>query len=962
MKKVNGIPRRFVAVFLAMVIGVSAAGACVPALAAPAPSATEVAVREGGYIAYRAQHATAPMGTQTVVMTPSAAVVSADAATVLETVDGRFALHTTAQTGQIVWTVEVSETGLYQIAVDYYPTDEKNGDIEIELQVDGNLPFDGMQRLVLPKLYRDETSDFRQDNRGNEMRPAQISQACWLSTALTDSEGYASDPYLVYLEKGSHTIAVLPVKQNFAIGEVRLEPSAETLTYAEYCTLHGSKPSDNAGLISLVEAEKPFSKTSSMLYPLADRSSPATGESHPTQKRLNTIGGENWSNATQTITWKVQVEKDGFYQLGFRYKQNFLRGTYVSRRIEVDGAVPFEEFKQVTFPYGVNWVADFAGGEQPYRLYLTAGEHTVSMTPTVGDVALQVEQVANVAYLLNGLYRQIIMITSVNPDPYRDYALQEAIPGLLDELQVHSGALRSIYGVMCEKTGHKGSESVSLLRTAEQLESFIKEPDTIPDRLSSFRDNISSLSTWVLTMGKQSLLLDSLWLAAEGAETPEANCGFFETVWYHICSFVGSFFADYNSIGNVADGDRTIQVWVSSGRDQAEVIKLLIDEGYTDEHGVGVNLSLVQGALLQATMAGKGPDVALQLGHGDPVNLAMREALESLDTYPGFDKLADAYVADSFLPYQYNGHTYALPETQNFLMMFYRTDVFAELGLRPPNEWQELYDVAEILQSNNMEVGLPYASMDAYSAVSAGMGTQSIFPTLLAQRGVSLYNASLTKTALDTTEAYEVFKQWTDFYTKYSFPLFKDDYNRFRTGEMPLVITPYTFYNQVYTAAPEIRNLWEMLPIPATRREDGTLDRSVTAAGTSCVILSSAENKMDCWNFLTWWTDADTQGQYGGEIESVLGAAGRYNPASIRALEQMAWSGKEMEMLLEQQRNLVEIPELPGSYYTSRNIDNAFRRVIFQSDNPREALNYWNRKINDEIQRKQQQYGLNGGT
>ena len=119
---------------------------------------------------------------------------------------------------------------------------------------------------------------------------------------------------------------------------------------------------------------------------------------------------------------------------------------------------------------------------------------------------------------------------------------------------------------------------------------------------------------------------------------------------------------------------------------------------------------------------------------------------------------------------------------------------------------------------------------------------------------------------------------------------------------------------------------------------------------------------MDCWNFLTWWTDADTQGQYGGEIESVLGAAGRYNPASIRALEQMAWSGKEMEMLLEQQRNLVEIPELPGSYYTSRNIDNAFRRVIFQSDNPREALNYWNRKINDEIQRKQQQYGLNGGT
>ena len=67
-------------------------------------------------------------------------------------------------------------------------------------------------------------------------------------------------------------------------------------------------------------------------------------------------------------------------------------------------------------------------------------------------------------------------------------------------------------------------------------------------------------------------------------------------------------------------------------------------------------------------------------------------------------------------------------------------------------------------------------------------------------------------------------------------------------------------------------------------------------------------------------------------------------------------------MLLEQQRNLVEIPELPGGYYTSRNVDNAFRRVFFHNDNPREALNYWNRQINDEIQRKRKEYGLDGGT
>lgn len=963
MVKAKKLIRRPTAFLSAALVGIAAFCIAPPeAKAETSISDNQVAIREDGYTAYRQAHANAAAGTTVLALLPEKALITEEASAVLETIEGRQALSIQKQSGQLVWTVDVPETGLYQFAVDYYPTDEKNGEIELEIWLDNELPFDGMQHLTLPKLYRDEVSVFERDNRGNDMRPAQIVDACWMTTALSDSEGYATDPYLFYLEKGSHTIAVVPVKQNFAIGALRLEPPEKVPSYAEYLSQYEEKACDNSGAVYVVEAEKPYRKTSSMLYPLSDRSSPDTSENHPTQIRLNTIGGENWKSAHQTLTWKITVKKDGLYQLGFRFKQNFLRGMYVSRRIEVDGSVPFEEFKQITFPYGVNWQAGSAGDDQPYLLYLTAGEHEISMTPTMGDVAQQVEQVSYVTYRLNDLYRRIIMITSVNPDTYRDYVLQEAIPSLLDELEELSGSLRTIYDIICEKTGHKGSESASLLRMAEQLESFMEEPDSIPSRLTSFHNNISSLSTWVLTMGDQCLLLDTLWLAAEDAETPSAGGGFLASVWFHVQSFFGSFFQDYNSIGNVFDMEKSIDVWVSSGRDQAEVIKQLIDNSFTSETDIPVNLSLVQGALLQATMAGKGPDVALQIGHGDPVNMALREALEPLEEYEGFEELADDFVPGSFIPYQLNDHVYALPETQNFLMMFYRTDVFEELEIQPPNVWEELYDVAEILQGNNMEVGLPYVSMDAYSVVSSGMGSQSIFPTLLAQRNLSLYNESLTATALDTPEAYEVFKQWTDFYTKYGFPLFKDDYNRFRTGEMPLVITTYTFYNQLYVAAPEIRNLWEMVPIPATLQEDGTLNRSVTASGTACVMLSSAEDKDACWKFLKWWASADTQSRYGSEIESVLGAAGRYNPASTEALEQMAWSGKELDMLLEQQKNLVEIPELPGGYYTSRNVDNAFRRVFFHNENPREALNYWNREINEEIRRKRKEYGLDGGT
>ncbi len=52
---------------------------------------------------------------------------------------------------------------------------------------------------------------------------------------------------------------------------------------------------------------------------------------------------------------------------------------------------------------------------------------------------------------------------------------------------------------------------------------------------------------------------------------------------------------------------------------------------------------------------------------------------------------------------------------------------------------------------------------------------------------------------------------------------------------------------------------------------------------------------------------------------------------------------------------MVEIPEVTGGYYVSRNIDNAFRAVYYNSENPRENLYYWMNMVNEELLRKQTQ-------
>ena len=75
-----------------------------------------------------------------------------------------------------------------------------------------------------------------------------------------------------------------------------------------------------------------------------------------------------------------------------------------------------------------------------------------------------------------------------------------------------------------------------------------------------------------------------------------------------------------------------------------------------------------------------------------------------------------------------------------------------------------------------------------------------------------------------TQDSIRVFEQWTKFYTVFSFDQTFDAFSRFRTGEMPLVVQPYTFYNQLSVAAPEIKGLWDFTLVPGTKQADGTIN------------------------------------------------------------------------------------------------------------------------------------------
>lgn len=112
------------------------------------------------------------------------------------------------------------------------------------------------------------------------------------------------------------------------------------------------------------------------------------------------------------------------------------------------------------------------------------------------------------------------------------------------------------------------------------------------------------------------------------------------------------------------------------------------------------------------------------------------------------------------------------------------------------------------------------------------------------------------------------------------------------------------------------------------------------------------------WEVLDWWTSAETQTRFGSEMESLLGASARYATANREAFSQLAWSVEEYKTIEAQRAWAQGVPEVPGGYFTSRHIDNAFRRVTYYWEDPKDTLTDYVYTINQEITGKRKEFGL----
>ncbi|HLH72803.1 MAG TPA: hypothetical protein VKX96_05930, partial [Chloroflexota bacterium] len=615
----------------------------------------------------------------------------------------------------VEWTFSVPKAGLYSLELTYQQVPGKGASIQRGLQINGRYPFEEAKRLDLYRVWKDAHPPIP-DADGNDVRAPQVEVPTWQTVDLNDGDGWYSQPFEFYFTPGPQRIRLLTIREPIAIGSLALVSPVDPPTYQNVLTEYkqrGYWPAPTGTIINL-QAERPTAKAdptirSEVSYdPLTEP--PANGK-----RILNQLGGFRWRHGGEWVEWTINVPADGLYQLGFRELQGSTTALPVARTIAIDGRVPFREFWEVWFPYDSQWqfFRPHQANGQPYLLYLTKGQHTIRLTPVLGELRDVIWSVDDAQQAMADLLRQVMLITGPQPDPNRVWDLTTQIPDLVPRLQKMADDLDQQSQTLAQLAGYWPNAANSLRQVAEELRSLARDPDSMPGRLNDFDASETTLGNWSLNLTDAPLALDYIWLAAPDAVPPRATANLFERGVAAFQNFLASFKANYDSVGTTygtgTGSGPVLTVWVGRGREWGEIMKDMIEEDFTPRTGIKVNLQVFPpgqldagglNVLLLAASSGQAPDVATGVEPNLPVEFAMRGSIVDISQFPDYPEVAGWFRPGAIIPFEYQGKVYALPETQDFMMLFYRTDILNALHLKPPQTWQDVYDMIWILQQN----------------------------------------------------------------------------------------------------------------------------------------------------------------------------------------------------------------------------------------------------------------------
>ena len=817
-------------------------------------------------------------------------------------------------------------------------------------------------------LWQDASKEYQVDRYGNEVTPSQVTLQEDVTDYVRDFASVDGAEVLFEFEKGVQNLSITNNDQDIILKEVSLVKLDSLDTYKEYQSKN--KGSDYTGDPVIIEGENYAVKSDSFIRCKAESNSGVTPY-NPYYKWLATVDGNAWNDVGQRIVWNFSVPEDGWYEVSFHYSQSIKEGQESRRTIEIDGQVPYEGLRAVDFPY--------TGAEYDYRtldgkIYLTKGEHTLGMFVEIPAMASMIDRVQKIIDELQDIGLNLQQVAGSDADNTRTWEIEKYVPGITKQLTNIKKELEKIYSEMEEQYGEEPASSLNLQLSADMLEQILKEPEKLPTRTEEINVGSSSVTSYLAELingwKTQALSLDNIYLTAEGEKLPNANGGFFTNIANGVKKFVFSLTnRDTNYSTGTVDED-ALTIWVNRSVPYVETIQMLADskyEGYTDKDGNKVELKFSvmpdEGKLLLANASDTSPDVALSVTIDKPYQLGLRGAAAALSEFEDFDTYVDdKFLTEAFETYTHDGKIYAMPETQQFYVLMYRTDIFERLGLEVPKTWEDVANLMPTLRRNGMNYYMPLSSQTGTKSL------ENIIPFLYQATSATGENADYSlwaedgmSTTINSETNIEAFQLLTDLYSLYglqnNMPSF---YNNFRYGVAPIGIGTFTNYMQMLYAAPEIADDWAIAPVPGFEAEDGTIHNEMPATDRSAIIFESSEKKEAAWDFIKWWLSDETQIEFAQTLQAKFGSDFVWNSANYNAFAELAIPATDREVILEQWQNTQNLRHTPATYMLERSLSDAWYNVVNEHIPVRRALNEAAVNINQEMDLKLQEFGYLG--
>ena len=856
--------------------------------------------------------------------------------------------------GSIELELNVVADGIYYMCFDYLADSDTILPVEAQFMIDGDFPFYEMRQQVLESQWSTPQQK-SYDSYGNEVVGIPDKVYEWQNKYIMDSTYRYSGPLGIELTKGRHTVTVTLKEGTLLLGNFKLTAKPQVEAYT------GSERAEGDCFIE-IQAEDFTYRNASSIH--------ATCEYDPNlypyqagNRIMNTVDSTSFSEGGQQISYQFTVEKEGNYYLAFHYSQSDKSDFPVFMNIRIDGELPNTEFENCAFAYKKDYnlytLLDSEGNK--ISVPLGAGQHTISMQISMEPLRNALETIEQIMGKVNDLSLEVTKVAGTNKDKYRDFSLESYIPGIGDTLIQWADELAAVMEeARTYNPDKKKIAAFSSISIAEnQLRSLAKKPDELIYRIDELATSTSSvnqhLANLIDSLNGNDFSLDSIYLYQEdAAKQLPRHKNVFVKAGLGIVRFCTSFGKQAYSSSNT--NPEHLQVSVNRSRQHLEIMQQMITEEFTPQTGIEVDLSLMpdQTKLVLANASGDSPDVATGVNYSIPFELGIRGALKDLTQFDDFAEVAGRYTEGLLMPYVIDDSVYAIPETMNFQVLFYRKDILDKLGLEVPDTLEDVEAMLPDLQMRGLNFYYP-------TARTVGMKTFLDTTPIIFQSGGRLYDTYVEDVTITSEEVVEGFTTLTNLFTIYNLP--KDVpnfYQHFRNGDYPIGISDFGTYNLISNAAPEIDGSWGVALIPGVKDENGEVMRYSSAGAESTFLFNSTpEREEQAWEFVKWWSSAQVQAEFGQRLQITYGDEYYWNTANCEAFAQLPWDSDDKEVISEQLTWTMEAPRALASYMVERELSDAYNLVVLgaKSANVREALDDAQKNIKRETLRKLEEFG-----